>query len=383
MEIGGAIALQMDDQCGQRIVQGQRFPTGDVLQIEGHAVRYPGARLCRSAISPCSEEWSVRAADVNLGDLRIRCNPINGGRSKGGLARHRNGVRIGGQRRSDRWTRRVQRGHTDITLKGISAGIGKVLNIEATGCGVVQSDLHGRIADDSVSTKRVPLNSRSQEDAICIPEDLVVFDCVVGVDGSGKPDSEIVPLSCVSISADPVRTEPVVACARQSYAAAGSTEASVCYRDIVLKHVGVAAQEYARCAVAGCGHTRDVGTGAAIDYDAVDAEPLNNTWSVNGDAGLLKDPNALLGSGVGRAVTGLWISLPGNAEAVQVERHVGCSYIEAGYATHGARHVTHENAVLADRQRAIDGAADRCRMGASGTDDKPHAKCERKARKYL
>src|ERR1700722_5111148 len=124
----------MDDQSGQRIVQGEWFPTGDILQIEGQAVRYPKARLYRSTISPSGEKWSVRAADVNLGDLCIRCNPIDGGRSKGGLARHRNGVRIGCQRRSDRWTRGVQRGHTDITLKGIGAGVGKVLNIEATVC---------------------------------------------------------------------------------------------------------------------------------------------------------------------------------------------------------------------------------------------------------
>ena len=166
MESGDAAALQMNDQSGQRIVRGQWFPIGDILQIEGRAVGHPDASLYRPATAHPGQEIAVRAADVNLDDLRIRRVPIDGGRSQDGVARDRNGVRIGGQRRSDRWTRGVQRGHTDITLKGIGAGVGKVLNIEASVRGMVQSDLHGRIADDSVSTKRVPLDSRSKEDAI-------------------------------------------------------------------------------------------------------------------------------------------------------------------------------------------------------------------------
>src|ERR1051325_8837468 len=51
---------------------------------------------------------------------------------------------------------------------------------------------------------------------------LVVLADVVRVDGSGKTDSKIIQLSRVPISTDPVRTEPVMACACQSYTAAGS-----------------------------------------------------------------------------------------------------------------------------------------------------------------
>jgi len=75
---------------------------------------------------------------------------------------------------------------------------------------------------------------------IRIPDDLVVFYCVIGVRRSRHADPEIIPLSCISISTYPVRTEPVMACACQSYAAARGPEVSICDRNIVLKHIGVA-----------------------------------------------------------------------------------------------------------------------------------------------
>ena len=41
----------MNNQRGQRIVRGQRFSASDILQIEGRAVRHPGAGLLRSVIA--------------------------------------------------------------------------------------------------------------------------------------------------------------------------------------------------------------------------------------------------------------------------------------------------------------------------------------------
>jgi len=93
---------------------------------------------------------------------------------------------------------------------------------------MVHRDLHGRVTDNRVSTKDVALDPGRDKNPICIADYLVIFDCVIGIDRSGHADSKIIPLSCISISTYPVRTEPVMACARQSYPTTGSTETSVC-----------------------------------------------------------------------------------------------------------------------------------------------------------
>ena len=56
----------MHNQRGQRIVRGQRFSASDILQVEGRAVRHPGAGLLRSVIPSGGEERAIRAANVNL-----------------------------------------------------------------------------------------------------------------------------------------------------------------------------------------------------------------------------------------------------------------------------------------------------------------------------
>jgi hypothetical protein len=89
--------------------------------------------------------------------------------------------------------------------------------------------LHGRVGDDRVSADRIPLDPRVDEDTICISYNLVVFNDVAGVDGRRQANPKIKTLGRVSISYQPVRTEPVMACACQSYAAAGSSEGPVPY----------------------------------------------------------------------------------------------------------------------------------------------------------
>src|SRR5712692_2153064 len=102
-------------------------------------------------------------------------------------------------------------------------------------------------------------------------------------------------------------------------------------------------------------------TGAAIDYDSVNAELLNNAWSANSDASLLKDPNTMLGSrGTAACATSLWICLAGNAEAVQVECHVGGGNIQARHSRNRARHVAYELTVLSDGHRGRDRSTDLC-----------------------
>jgi hypothetical protein len=74
---------------------------------------------------------------------------------------------------------------------------------------VVHGYLHRRIANDEVSPEDVPLDSRSQEDPVHIPNDGVVLDHVAGVGGSNKTDAEVVRLDQIAISTEPVPTEPV------------------------------------------------------------------------------------------------------------------------------------------------------------------------------
>lgn len=66
---------------------------------------------------------------------------------------------------------------------------------------MIDRDLHGRVADNSISTNRVALDSRGKEDPIHIPDDLIVFDRIAGVGGRDETDSEIIPLCRESISA--------------------------------------------------------------------------------------------------------------------------------------------------------------------------------------
>src|SRR5579862_4741726 len=161
-------------------------------------------------------------------DLGVRRVPADGRRSDNRVARDRYRIRISCQRRADRGARGVDRGHTNIAFEGVGAGIRQILNIETSVCRMVHRDLHGRVTYNRVSAKEVALDPGSHKNPICIADYLVVFDCVISIDRSRHTDSKIIPLTCISISTDPVRTEPVMACARQSYTTARSTEISVC-----------------------------------------------------------------------------------------------------------------------------------------------------------
>jgi len=99
---------------------------------------------------------------------------------------------------------------------------------------VVNGDLQRRVANNNVSSNGIALNPSSQKDAIGVPDDFIVLDRVVSIGSSDQTDSEIITLSCISISACPVLTEPVMACASgQSYASAGSVQTAVAYRNVL------------------------------------------------------------------------------------------------------------------------------------------------------
>lgn len=124
---------------------------------------------------------------------------------------------------------------------------------------MVYGNLHRRIARDEVGTYGISLDSRSHDNAIRIPDNDIVLDYVVIVTGRDKPYAEVVALACVSISTEPVPTEPVAArAAGQSYTAAGVAEIPISYGNIPNKLVvGSADHNNAGEAVGGQGRSRN------------------------------------------------------------------------------------------------------------------------------
>jgi len=74
---------------------------------------------------------------------------------------------------------------------------------------MIHGNLQRRVADHEISLKNISLNARSNEDPIRIPDDGVIFDDVLLIGRTGESDAEVAALGCVSISTEPVRTEPV------------------------------------------------------------------------------------------------------------------------------------------------------------------------------
>ena len=112
--------------------------------------------------------------------------------------------------------------------------------------------LHGRVANDKVSADDVSLNSRGQKDPIRIPDSRVLLDHVTGVVGINKTDTKVVSLGRISISTEPVPTEPVAAgAAGQSYTAAWTAAISISDRNVVVEFVirATACDDDARSAI--------------------------------------------------------------------------------------------------------------------------------------
>ena len=103
---------------------------------------------------------------------------------------------------------------------------------------MVHGYLHRRVANDEVSADDVSLDSRSQKDTVRIPNNGVLLDHVPGVVGSNQTDAEVVPLSRIAISTEPVPTEPVAAgAALQSYAATGIGSISISHGNVASSFV--------------------------------------------------------------------------------------------------------------------------------------------------
>ena len=120
---------------------------------------------------------------------------------------------------------------------------------------MIQRHLDRRIAHDEVPAKHVPACAGGDHYSVGISDNCVVLDHVVLICGTGQSNPEIISLRCISISTDPVRTEPVAFRAGQSYASTGGAPVAVSDRDIVIQIVpGTARHQDPRRAVGGGGH---------------------------------------------------------------------------------------------------------------------------------
>ncbi len=213
--------------------------------------------------------------------------------------------------------------------------------------------LHRRVADDQVSTNDVSLNARSHVEAVAVACNRIMLDDIVVRTGIFKPDAEVITLGRISISTEPVPTEPVAAgAAKQSYAAAWSDEISVSHgnvsADVVVRS---AADENAGEAIGGYDHAGYRNAGAVVQEDAGSAKSLNQARAADADvpAGLRFYVNAILGEGWRTASTGsLCVGLSGHGEAVQLQCHIRSRNGNAGGASDRAGNIVHQLAICGD-----------------------------------
>ena len=103
---------------------------------------------------------------------------------------------------------------------------------------MIDCDLNRRIRDNRIAPDDVAQNASGEINTIRISRDLVVFYRIVRIGRRYETDPKIISLTCISIPACPVLTEPVVARAcRQSYAAACSGCVAIPNRNIPIDFI--------------------------------------------------------------------------------------------------------------------------------------------------
>ena len=231
---------------------------------------------------------------------------------------------------------------------------------------MVDPDLQRRVADYQISLNDIPVDSCIHKDPIGVSGDDVVLYDIVGVDRGGQTDAEVKSLGCISISTDPVRTEPVAYAAGQSYTAAGSGAGSIAYGNIADKLiVGSTADQNARSAIRGSGHVHHRAAGAVDELDTVALHLANHAGSSNGNAGLRADQNTGSVHAPAAGAAGLRICKPGHGIAVQSERNAWRADGDAG-AARRAGHIAGEFAVFGDGQSTVNGSADLGSLSCAG-----------------
>jgi len=212
------------------------------------------------------------------------------------------------------------------------------------------------------------LNAGGQKDPVRIPNNDIFLNHIAGIGCGDQADAEVVPLSNVAVSAQPVRTEPVVAGAtRQSYTAAGTTAVSVAHGDVVLEQMtGSADNDHAGQAIGGHGHAGQRDPRAVVHHNPLVPKTLHDSEAANHDIlqGVDKDANLI--AGLAPAAGGHRVALPGDAVAVQIQCQAGRAKCDAWCAGDCAGHVTDKPAVIRDGQGRADDAVDIRSLGVWG-----------------
>jgi hypothetical protein len=155
----------------------------------------------------------------------------------------------------DSWTRHPHGRQTHVIHDGVRIRRRQIENINADGGGIIHGHLHGSISGNDVASNEIALHPGDQADPVGIARDDVVDDDVVVRPWSNQTDAEVVSRRCITISTQPVRTEPVTACAAgQSYAATRTGSVPVPNGNVPLQLVlGRRSQENAGEAIRRCG----------------------------------------------------------------------------------------------------------------------------------
>ena len=281
-------------------------------------------------------------------------------------------------------TGRIYRSQAKIVFNGVRARSGTISDVNSARCRIVDGDLHARVPGDDVLTDDISFDPSVDNDSVCVPDDDVIDeDVVVGCAPEvDETDAEIATLTRVTISTQPVRTEPVAArAARQSYAAASSGGVPVSHRNVRLQLVVRRrhSHENSRHAIRRGGHLRDkYPRTAQPDPDAVGTESLNDSRSLEHHTAQAGDVDPNLARDLAAAATSCGIALPSDREPVQLQRDAGRTEHDAWCAGNGAGHIANELAVFRDRQRAGDSAANVRTGGRSPYQDKAHAEHQRR-----
>lgn len=223
------------------------------------------------------------------------------------------------------WTGGIFRRQADVVLNRVDVRRRKVADVHpARGCWRTDRYLHGGVAYHEVAENQIALRARRQDDySVGIPHDDVVDDDVVVHAGINDPYTKVVALGDVTISTQPVRTEPVATGgAGQSYAAASRASVSISNRDVSFEIVvrSAAGDDDPRQAVRRrCDLSDEDPCASPADQDALTAESLNYPRTANVNAALAKDRDSMLAASLAATTSRCGVSPAGYREPLEPE----------------------------------------------------------------
>jgi len=258
------------------------------------------------------------------------------------------------QRVVHRRARHADTRQADVIHDRVRVGGRKVPNIHAARGRISDRDLNGRISRDDVPADQVACHDRGDKDAVGVAGDDVVNDDVLVRPRAHHANAEVVLLSRIAISAQPVRTEPVPACAgAQSYAAARSAGVPIPHGDVAFQLVVERRSDKdSREAIRRNAHQRDEHTRASCgDLDPMPPEPLDDAWSLNDIPPPAGDQNPALAGRRASVASCRGVRLARQREPVQLQRQSGPPERDTRRSGHSTCDVADELTIVGDRQR--------------------------------